>query len=156
MRDGAVYLLWDDGVVVLKNEPLNVMGPETLLLYWLGLEQQALVICKESSTLIAIDQVHACTQNTDILQCKPLALKWTSLKHVLITPHLKWIIICSVTVLQKEKGWPSLVFTFTCTVWGCLGCLKWITLKRRGSLALSSSIRVEHCNHNECSDVAEP
>lgn len=33
MRDGAVYLLWNDGVVVLKNEPLNVMGPETLLLY---------------------------------------------------------------------------------------------------------------------------
>lgn len=36
--------------------------------------------------------------------------------------------------------------TLTCTVWGCLGRLKWITLKRRGSLALSSSIRVEHCD----------
>ncbi len=35
MSDGAVvvYLLWHDGVVVFKNEPLNVMGPETLLFY---------------------------------------------------------------------------------------------------------------------------
>lgn len=38
--------------------------------------------------------------------------------------------------------------SFTWTVWGCLGCLKWMTLKRRGSLALSSSMRVEHCTHN--------
>lgn len=29
----VVYLLWDDGVVVLKNEPFNVMGPQTLLLH---------------------------------------------------------------------------------------------------------------------------
>lgn len=33
MRDCVVYLQWDDGVVVLKNQPLNVMGPETLLFY---------------------------------------------------------------------------------------------------------------------------
>lgn len=42
-----VYLLRDDGAVVLKDEPLNVMGPKTLLFNRLGLEhrqQQALVI----------------------------------------------------------------------------------------------------------------
>lgn len=44
LRCRVVYLLWHDGVVVLKNEPLNVMGPETLLLHRLGLKQQALVI----------------------------------------------------------------------------------------------------------------
>lgn len=44
VRDCAVYLLRDDSVVVLKNEPLNLMGPETLLFYRLGLERQALVI----------------------------------------------------------------------------------------------------------------
>lgn len=59
----AVYLLWDDGVVVLKNEPLNVMGPQTLLFYRLGLEQQALVIRKFSSTLKKIHQIHTCIQN---------------------------------------------------------------------------------------------
>lgn len=33
VKDSVVYLLWDDGVVILKNEPLNVMGPETLLFH---------------------------------------------------------------------------------------------------------------------------
>lgn len=33
----AINLLWDDGAVVLKDEPLNVMGPKTLLFYRLGL-----------------------------------------------------------------------------------------------------------------------
>lgn len=33
MKDDAVYLLWDNGVVVLKDEPLNVLGPEALLFY---------------------------------------------------------------------------------------------------------------------------
>lgn len=69
----AVYFLWDDGVVVLKNEPLNVMGPQTLLFYRLGLEQQALVIRKLS--LKKIHQIHTCIQNRDILQWKSLALK---------------------------------------------------------------------------------
>lgn len=39
----VVYILWDDGIVVLKNEPFNVLGPQTLLLHWLGLEQKPLV-----------------------------------------------------------------------------------------------------------------
>lgn len=43
-----VYLLWDNGVVVLKNQPLNVMGPQTLLFHRLGLEQQVPVIRSES------------------------------------------------------------------------------------------------------------
>lgn len=42
--DRVVYLWWNDGVMILKNEPLNVMGPETLLFYRLGLKQQVLVI----------------------------------------------------------------------------------------------------------------
>ena len=33
MKDNAVYLLWDNGVVVLKDEPLNVLGPEAFLFY---------------------------------------------------------------------------------------------------------------------------
>ncbi len=33
VKGGVVYLLWNDGVVVLKNEPLNVVGPETLLIH---------------------------------------------------------------------------------------------------------------------------
>ncbi len=32
-KEFVVYLLWDDGVVVLKNEPLDVMRPETLLVH---------------------------------------------------------------------------------------------------------------------------
>lgn len=46
----VVNLLWDDGAVVLKDEPLNVMGPETLLFYRLGLNPQAFVNRRESST----------------------------------------------------------------------------------------------------------
>lgn len=37
------YLGGDDGVVVLQDEPLNVMGPETLLLYWPGLQHSTRV-----------------------------------------------------------------------------------------------------------------
>lgn len=43
-RDAVVYLLGDDGVVVLKNEPLDLMGPQALLLHRLGLKRQALVV----------------------------------------------------------------------------------------------------------------
>lgn len=62
VKDSVVYLLWDDGVVILKNEPLNVMGPETLLFHWLGLEQQALVIYRVSSVLIKIQQIQTHTE----------------------------------------------------------------------------------------------
>lgn len=44
VRDDDVYPLWHDGVVILKDEPLNLMSPETLLFHRLGLEQQALLI----------------------------------------------------------------------------------------------------------------
>lgn len=40
----VINLLWDDGIVVLKDEPLNVMGPETLFFHRLGLDPQVCVI----------------------------------------------------------------------------------------------------------------
>lgn len=46
----VINLLWDDGAVVLKDEPLNVMGPKTLLFYRLGLNPRAFVNRRESST----------------------------------------------------------------------------------------------------------
>lgn len=42
----AINLLWDDGVVVLEDEPLNVMGPQTLFLHRLGLNTQVFVIMR--------------------------------------------------------------------------------------------------------------
>lgn len=47
---GVINLLWDDGAVVLKDEPLNVMGPKALLFYRLGLKPRAFVNRRESST----------------------------------------------------------------------------------------------------------
>lgn len=35
-----VYLLWDDGMVILQNEPLNMMCPQPLLLHCLGLREK--------------------------------------------------------------------------------------------------------------------
>lgn len=46
----VMNLLWDDGAVVLKDEPLNVMGPKTLLFYRLGLNPRAFIIRRESSS----------------------------------------------------------------------------------------------------------
>lgn len=40
----VINLLWDDGIVVLKDEPLNVMGPETLFFHRLGLDPQVCVV----------------------------------------------------------------------------------------------------------------
>lgn len=35
----AAHLLWDDGLMVLQNEPLNMMSPQLLLLQRLGLRE---------------------------------------------------------------------------------------------------------------------
>lgn len=42
-----INLLWDDGVVVLEDEPLNVMEPETFFFHRLGLNTQVFVIMKK-------------------------------------------------------------------------------------------------------------
>lgn len=38
-RAEALHLLWNNGVVVFQNEPLNLLSPQTLLLYSLGLRE---------------------------------------------------------------------------------------------------------------------
>lgn len=38
-RAEALHLLWNNSVVVFQNEPLNLLSPQTLLLYSLGLKE---------------------------------------------------------------------------------------------------------------------
>lgn len=47
----AIHLLWDDSVVVLKDEPLNVMGPEALFFHRLGLNTQVFVIMRKVANI---------------------------------------------------------------------------------------------------------
>lgn len=60
----AINLLWDDGAVVLKDEPLNVTGPKTLLFYRLGLNPRAFVIRRESSTSEKRQEIEITTKQT--------------------------------------------------------------------------------------------
>lgn len=59
VRDDVVYPLWNDGAVIFKYEPLDVMGPETLLFYSLGLDQQALALVIYINK-DAPDTIHPC------------------------------------------------------------------------------------------------
>lgn len=59
VRDDVVYPLWNDGAVIFKYEPLDVMGPETLLFYSLGLDQQALALVVYINK-DAPDTIHPC------------------------------------------------------------------------------------------------
>lgn len=41
---GAAYLLWNNSVVVLQNEPLNVLRPQALLFHRLSLKPAIIVM----------------------------------------------------------------------------------------------------------------
>lgn len=40
-RTEAVHLLWNNSVVIFQNEPLNLLCPQTLLFYRLGLNEHS-------------------------------------------------------------------------------------------------------------------